>query len=176
MNSELSRVERTSEGAGKPRFDKMLFEAARALGRAEGTEQMDQLRFRESVPMPYPALAAILGMSVIAAISVFRFVQAALTLKTNDGSSSGRSIAILIGVTVGASILFSFIPAVAIWAMRHGWKAAPILVTIVGAWAAPQIFAYVDPLSVVSGVAGIVAIVAVWLPSARNYISAVRGT
>lgn len=81
-------------------------------------------------------------------------------------------------MTLAMSIMLSFLPFLTAWALRSGWKSAPILATIVGAWVAPEIFGYADILNVIGGAAAIVTIVAVWLPSARRYgreLRALRG-
>jgi hypothetical protein len=65
--------------------------------------------------------------------------------------------------------MLSFLPLLAAWALRSAWKSAPILATIVGAWAAPQVLGYTDILNVICGAASIAAVIAVWLPSARKY-------
>ena len=120
--------------------------------------------FRQRIDRPPGVFVAIFGMLAVIGANVTRFVQAAATFKPEDGTSVAAAVA----VTVAASILFSFLPLLAAWALRTAWKSAPVLVTIVGVLGASQA-GYADILGVVCAVASIAAVIAVWLPSARKY-------
>ena len=117
----------------------------------------------ERLDVPPAAFVALFGMFAIAAINITRVLRAALAL---DGE---YQVGVVIGVTVATASVLSFLPLLAAWGLRSAWKSAPIISTIVGIWAAPQILGYADLLNVVCGVVGITAVVAVWLPSARRY-------
>ena len=124
---------------------------------------MSPRAFRDRLEVPPVVLIALFGMLAVASVNVSLVVRAAIDPPTNT------SVGVVIGVTIAAGILLSFLPLLAEWALRSGWKSAPVIVTIVGVWTAPQILGYEDILGVVCGAAALAAVIAVWLPSARKY-------
>lgn len=138
-----------------------------------GGGTINHTRMRDAATVPYAVLAVMSSMWVITAVSVSSFLWSDLT--TRYGNWAGISAAAAIWSTVVVGICFTFFPALAVWALCHGWKSAPTLVTTVGVWSALQIFfVFSNPASGVLGAAGILATVAVWLPSAQAYIATVQ--
>lgn len=116
----------------------------------------------EPVEMPPAVVVAMFGMLIVAAVNVVGITSAAVSWKTEN-------LSLQVVTTLAAALVFSFLPLLAAWALRSAWKSAPILATLVGVWAAPHLLAYAHVLSVVCGAAGVAAIIAVWLPSARKF-------
>lgn len=117
----------------------------------------------ERAAMPLASLIAFVGMLVVAATVSFRFLRLAVE------TPGDQPVGVRIGVTVAAIIMFAALPVFSMRAIYSSWRSAPVLVTIVGALSAPQIFGFLEPIGVVSGLAGISAVIAVWLPSAVRH-------
>jgi hypothetical protein len=66
--------------------------------------------------------------------------------------------AVSVGVPIAAALL-----------LRRGARLAPILVTLVGIWGCTELATYGDLLAFISAGTAIVAIVAAWMPSAREF-------
>jgi len=118
---------------------------------------LQKIDLRERVAMPASVIVASLGMVAMALPYLLTAVSTAIT---HEYAAVG---AIVLG------LVFSIIPALAVWGLRRGWKLSPVLVTLVGLWAATALISFDDVMSFAMGVAGIAATVAVWLPSARRY-------
>jgi hypothetical protein len=112
--------------------------------------------------MPPSVLVAIVGVVVsIGLVVVPVFFQPPATARTE--------LVIVIGVSIAVALMVSALPLLIVWGLWSGWKSAPFLVSVLGLWTIPQVFAYPNILAMVSGAAALAAVVAAWLPSARRY-------
>lgn len=120
--------------------------------------------------MPIAVFVAIGAMLLITPGVVVRLILMSVT------SSLDVSASTVVFVTILGSIVLGFLPAVAAWAVRRGWKSGPVLVTIVAAFAVYYSLGFGDLLAVVCALAAIASVVAIYRPSARKYESDMRGS
>jgi uncharacterized membrane protein len=119
--------------------------------------------FRVRQVVPLTTTIGIAGMLVGAVLIFITFAQAAVAAARTSGSS---------GVIVFLAIIFLVtvaIPLLAAGGLLLGRKWAPVLVTIFAVWGCVLLISYRDPASWLAAVTGVVAAVAVWTKSSRQF-------
>ena len=94
---------------------------------------------------------------------LFRFAESVLL---RDGA---------LFLVLGSAIVSLAFFALVVFAVKRGWRAAPVLVTLVAIWAIGEL-SWGDALAVISVLVGALMAVAVWLPASRRYGSELRRT
>jgi uncharacterized membrane protein len=118
---------------------------------------------RVRVSMPLTTSIAITGMVAGAGLIVVSYVQSA---GAAGSGPSGVSVVVFLTVVLAGT---SAMPLLAAWGLSRGKRWAPLLVTTFGIWSCALLVSYRDLLTWVSVVVSVIALVAVWMPSARKF-------
>ena len=119
--------------------------------------------------MPLSALIAFGGMLTAVVGAGFLLVYTVVR-------DSWQPMNPVVGVIVfgGALLVLAAIPAFAAWAVPHGWRSAPFLVTLVGAFQFFQFARGADVYAILLSVVGIASVICIWLPSSTAFGAARR--
>lgn len=104
-------------------------------------------------------LIALLIDAIVSAINLLTGVVGSLS-----GSHAPSIIVLLIVIAPMVGVYFLVFRSI-----RRGWRATPVLVSLMGVWALSTLAYGIDLLAVFDGAAGVAMLVAGWTPSARVY-------
>lgn len=115
------------------------------------------------VAMPLATSIALFAMVATAGLICVNFVNAMINAIRVQ---SGAALLVVLTFALAFSVV---LPLVAAWALRSGRRWASVVATVVGGWSILQLTAFTDLVTWLSALVGVVAVVAVWMPSARAY-------
>lgn len=118
---------------------------------------------------PSTLVVTTVALFAIVVIGMVRFGITAVGFLREAPADAPSTLRVLFAVLIVGTIVVAT-PVVAWVALRTGWIAAPIIVTLVGIWSISELWTWADSLAVVSAVIGAAAIIGSWMPPTRQYL------
>ena len=117
---------------------------------------------------PATHFIATLGM-----VGTFGIISVNFVVVLLQASARQSTFSAFVLITV-AFLLTIAAPLIALWGLSRGSRWAPILITLVGGWGCVLLLNYQDVQTWAGAGISVLAIAAVWMPSARKYAKDLR--